>query len=422
MLREAVLAAILLSVGLAGCLAPAGETVAPTASAASANMVGSIEDWHLLNMTATPDAALVGFRWVVPEGALVPDRVAEEYWGADETTIVLEATLILPEGKEDALTEWALLAFAREDGDLWPIGSVVSTPYEFKGLGLAAGEFEEESEAAPFMLRLGWPDLQVNDTVHFVLVARAEEPTPVAFAFRALPEDPGMEDAAEDGAAFLRARGERAPVEVAPSGFGAGFQQALFLEIQTAFLFPFGIELWTPAVEREGGISPDARPFAAVRDQTLGASFESAEGYAQALGMYFASTSIGEWSVEADIRGEALSAGGPIVHTPAFFPTMLVGYPAYVALSDGAGASESRLRIEAAAVDVGGYEFLVFDQLDLGASLTTLLGENGPSLSASGQGILEPGRQVAILPHGTDLHLLSRDGTARTYVGVLASA
>lgn len=425
MLRQVLLATTLLTTALAGCLTPPPEDL-PVEDALKVANAGTganatAADWFALDLTAGPDATLAGAWWTVPAGAAVEDRIAKEYWDEDRTVVPLEVAFLLPESAEDALQEWAFYVFTKEEGDLVPASMMIATPFTHREHGMETGESEVEVETLPFHVRLG--NVEEGERIGIVVAARSAEPTPLRVGFRALPEDPAFEDEpAEDAASFLAARAGRAPLALTPSGAGTGFQAAWYLDMESAFLLPFGIEAWTPAVQIEGGIEPDARPFASVRDQTFSASFDSPGGHAMAFGFYFASQSVGQWSGQIDLRGEQVEGSGPVVESPAFSASLVTGFPFVAALADGEGPSQSRFHLDVHSANPTGFEVVLFEQIDLGAPLQTLLGEDGYAESGTYSGLLGGTSRVVVRPDGSDLHVLSQGGLSQVFVGVLPQA
>ena len=431
MLREASLACLVLAAALAGCLeAPAagrdaGEEAAALAGASNATAPGA--EWHVLPVRAGPDTPLAAFWWTVPSWAVVPDEVFA-FTGQDWTTVVLEVALLGPEEDLEKVQAWALFAMVDGEDGLHPVAEVHAMPYHSLEHGLQGAEArEEETFRDPFHLRIGPDVVSANETVGLVVAARAEAPVDLRLAFRALSKDPGWDkDPAKDADAFVAAREGRPPVPLAQVGGGAGLQTALFLELQGLSLLPHGYEMWTDAVLRDGGASPDARPLGAVRDQTLSASYASPEGYGSSFGAYFASHAVGEWSAEADVRGEALSVGGPIATGPATFPAMLLlGFPYHAAVGEGNGTSASSFHVDTVALSAGGLELLLFLQVDLGATLQTLLGKDAMTFTGHYGGLLgERAMGAAAWADGRHVVLAApgQPGPVRMLLGALPHA
>lgn len=415
-MRRVLLALVpLLLAPLAGCLTPpeAADAAAAAlqADAASARNA-TVEDWYALDATAGPEAPLVGFWWTVPKGAVVP----VEWWddgGKPVMTTVLEVALLGAEGEEPALRELALVAFEKQDGALRPVSEAVFATYSVRAGG---GEADvEEPDVAPFFMHLGLDDLEEGDAVGFALAARADATTPFRLAFRALPKEPygADEEPAGDAEEFLKARAGRAPLPLAAAGAGDGFQLALYLELGGLFMLG-SMEIWTDAVHREGAIDPDLRPVAARREETFSADF-AGPGYSSAFGYYAAANAVGEWAAKADLHGETVDAGGPLVRTAAFDPWFLTGFPIYAAVGEGETGAASALTLDVTTASLP-WEALVFVQLDLGETLDALLGETGETGSFAAEGILA---RNALTARADDLLLLSKDGPTRVFPGIL---
>lgn len=358
---------------------------------------GTKDDWFLLSAKAGPDAPLTAAWWTIPQGAIVESETWE-----DEAFIVLEVAHLLPDGRDAPLDAWTLRGFAKDEGELMPWFGASAVPVDGElAFNLAEQPFDEPIHRGPYLLHVWADDLEAGDRLAFVFGALAADEMDVGLAFRVLSKDPGFDDdASEDAEAFLRETGGRRPVALVASGTGAGFLEAVYLEWNGLGFFPYHARLQTSTVDVTGGVSPDMRPVAAVRDQTFSTAYEGDAGWSTATAMYYAENAYGEWSMASDLHGTPLEGGGALVQTTFGVGGILTGFPVAFGMAEGAGGALSTLRIESTVA--GQYEMLLFTQSSLGATLDSLLGTPSASGAYATRGLLEGPAWVG---QAGDLHL-----------------
>jgi len=140
-------------------------------------------------------------------------------------------------------------------------------------------------------------------------------------------------------------------------------------------------EAWTPDTGIAEALPNDLRPME-VRDVTFTAAQATPAGTTIGVGLVFGNCA-GTWSVKASVRGLAMDNRSTTVPGAA---GLVLGLPLYAMLADGNGTSRADFHLTMACPDDPA--LFIFYQLDLGATLTDLVGAPGPQAAAAVVGLL----------------------------------
>ncbi len=362
---------------------------APGASGASA------DDWYSVALTATPDGALAGFQWTIPAGSFHADP---DY--PNETWMTLEIAAL-----KDDDTEWAVLVYAIHGNTATPVAEHIVTQRSVRTLltpALAFDDIRAPSGDAAF-LRLTGTDW-FGDTIHtegdtlgFVLAARGNGPTEVFF--RVLDHAPlWYEDAnatADQLHADLTAGGP--PATPVLTGTGQGFHHAAYEEANWGVVSaPFvwgasapgiiGAKSSTKDVQLRENLPTELHPAGPARDLTLASDYFAAEGWARTRAGYISEQGNGMWSLSARGRGDYQEQG---TYTSAAFPygAFVLGYPNFELMGSGAGLSSADFDLF--VVDTQSWSYIVFERLELGATLDQLIGADTGEVVSRTLGLAE---------------------------------
>lgn len=317
------------------------------------------DSWYALTLDADANGNVVAFNLTIPEDAEVKD---EDHWGA----VWLEVAPVLSEEGEDALTDWAFLAF--DDTDELEYSGLFSSTYETiqrQAPGIQSrSEHPVQTEPAGIYV-----DAEPGQTIPIVVAARANASVDFGVAFRYMDEYPedASGDVSEDLDEFLEDRDgpARVPVDtVRRDGLGFG----LYVEID----FPgLSFTVRNPGIEVTNDHVLDPRPIADVRDITVSYNFSSDRGWGLGMGLWIplSSADASRWDVEADVHGHDFQA--------SWGPGYLGSPWIYLFTGDGPGGSKANVDLQtgSAAGNV-----LVVQHLDLGGTLKELTGETSPEL------------------------------------------
>ncbi|MEA3166588.1 MAG: hypothetical protein QOJ26_1460 [Thermoplasmata archaeon] len=421
MTRPFLLMLLLVAALFAGCAstdAPAPVVVDPVAQVlgsdhlAAANATVDLATPFLLSAQAGPDAPLTAFIWTVPEGAVIE---YEPFPGFSFEMIVLD---VVPVGIDGlALDEYAILAYSL-GRTATAVGGALATPTSgFSGDLLGTTPEETAAEPlAPQLFFMAGEGLEEGDQIAFVVAARSAEARPFGLLMAVVDED--TEDPSEDAAELLDGR---LAVPLEANGRGAGFQYAMYLQLN--LFFPPGFNevyvVQTKAIQVTDDLPNLAEPVASARDRTVEATFPSA-GHTEAIVVALASPTLvvacpqaGTFSIESDLHGTTttfqnlLAGSGPAV--------LATGLPIYVGTGAGPGPSTTSLRLT--EVSACGVDLIEVAQLDLGATLDELTGVPGQSYGFAFEG-LTGNLPPALADHG-DL-VLSAGGAPMRLHGAAA--
>jgi hypothetical protein len=410
----------------AGCVTPASDSsktatgaaqgaaasAPPTASAAALNAtqapIAATPSWWTLSVPASADGGLAGFRWTVPAGALHPFMDDVDGW----TEMNLEFG---PAPHQDAaFTAWSLEVFLVREGQAVPLGIYLSLPLHARTYLTPALTTDEEGvlDYAPFRMGfIQFPDAHVLDPgnqLAFVLTATGSGS--LDLTFHVLPHHPGYGERAPATTASLvkglQANGTGAPLDLA--GAGSGFQVALYAEIADSLLpyVPGGIlgaRLWTDAASVHEALAADAAwPVVSAHDLRLGATFKADAGWGLGVFEFFGEGGAGLATLDTSVDGHKAHGTEPYVGSPA------LGSSAYYAVGgDGKGGTTASVHLQAA--ETNNFEALLFEHLDFGAPLSSLLGI--PSYAYDSGSLLSSDPQARPHIEGNDLVLPGRAPT-----------
>ncbi|GEM_PF-5101483 len=416
----------ILGTGLAGCLSP--SSVPPTlaseppppalarlnATPANASRAPTLDDWLVVNASVAPEGALTAFNVTVPAGSVHKDRFFNQYDAVD-----LLVSPLLPEGGN--LSAWMMAAFAEKDGKLIEVLSVGSVSGTVEPLGLLGGQAQKiEARSSPAFGEVFMNGRQEGTLLHVVVALRGAQ-ADAAFGLRFLAEAPKLSatpPATPDD--FVRAQQGRAPIALPVVATGQGLHVAVYDEVSGLPLFPLAeaIRIGDPKVE--GSVSPDARPAAAARDQTLSAASPYPHGWSDLFGLYFpGAVTAGTWDGGVSLGQEKAEGSAPIVWADQVpggsTGQFLLGFPDVGGTGDATSASSVRLHVKAASEDAGSFEDFLVSELDLGATLRDLFGIPASTIAVADGGLLGP----TLLAHaGSDLVVATPGGAQRVLAGV----
>lgn len=358
------------------------ELLPPQGTNATGGVAGDgvlAPDTFLLAGVGSPEGSLTGFRWIVPEGALVPYESFDDW-----SFLYLEVLPILPSDQAVVIEEWDLLVFeVGREASL--VTAVLNPTLKYTGRPeILLGSGTQSPSFMPFYLSFlsAGQGIEEGDELGFVLAAKSQGPAEVGLLVRVADSRPTFDSLPEDADDF------RGIVNLPPSGTGQGVQTALYYDYNS--LFVFGGVMQSAAAIAEERLPVELHTGVSARDMTISASYPDA-GWTYAEGQYWGSDMQGIWDADADLHGLVLDVGGVAAYHSHASPATLVeliafGLPIYMAVQEGAGASSSAFTVLVTNVDE--FEFLRFTQIDLGADLRTLLGAPGASYTADFAGLV----------------------------------
>jgi hypothetical protein len=432
LVRSIVLLSILalLAPVLAGCLGPSIEPAATAASAPATGLLQrlnatpandtlpTVADWFVLNASIAPEGALTAFDVKIPTGSVHKDAYFGKYDAID-----LVVAPLLPAGAN--LTAWSLVAFVAKDGKLAEALSITSAGGSVEPIGLLGGTSSKiVVRTSPLFAGVFLNGDKEGSVLHVVVAFAGASASDAGLAFRFLDKAPARGDAPPKTAeAFLQGQAGRAPVALAVVGKGLGLHVAAYAEIVGLPTLPIAEALRVGDPKVEGGVSPDARPVAGARDQTLSTMSTFARGWSALGAFYFpGDNAVGSWDGDLTAGGKKAQGGAPIAWVEKVpggtLPTVVLGFPAMAGTGDGEAASGARFHVKVASDDVGSFEALVIDELDLGATLDDLFGTPADSAALAGAGLLAPAFLARV---GDDLVHGAPGGAQRVLVGAAAS-
>ena len=347
--------------------------------------------------------ALAGFRWVVPEGSVHEHKEYESFSG-----VSLEMAFLVPEGA--TIDEYTVSWFVIKDNtpELIMIQLGMPLEYTLKTTPLMSGSDEFELQLAPtFMV---FSDRLVEDGTELGIVISAKGHAPAfGVAWRVLDFFAGYTDKepAESSDEFLAgARNHGAGLSLQPKGIGAGFQLALYLDLNLQAMV--GLELKAGPIEVTDDLPTDIlRPMATVRDVTIHSSFENphpgAGGWGFAFGAHLTALGTGTWSAMGDTHGTKVSHNG--------LEASLYSYSLFGAVGKEEPSSDLTYQLTIAGADY--LEILEFMSVDYGTAISHLLGSD-PATEGFGIGALAAEAPTVL---GADLVLGQPMGPSVTLLG-----
>ncbi|MEK6974864.1 MAG: hypothetical protein AABY18_00815 [Candidatus Thermoplasmatota archaeon] len=372
----------------------------------------SVNTPFVLPATTGPDAPLTAFEWRIPDGAILEYQPYEDFDYTVEE-IVFEVVPIFPDGN-GSLDEFAILAVNFEDGNAYISSAYLGIEASGSMTGpLGSSTLTSDPELEPLRLSLWADSLEEGDRIGFVLMGRSAEPGTFGLLISPWAEPPeDDDDIADDAAELLQGR---TPVTLEPIGTGVGFQVALYDSININFLTAiYHIEIRTEAATVEDRLgTPRLEPILTARDMTVSATFPG-RGHSEAISYYFATdllvptcTSVVQYDIGTDLHGTAVQHRSVDLEIPAAsLPTGLVtGSPILFAVGEGDGAATTSAEMQIATAC--GFEFLIFEQFDLGATLKDLTGTPAATGGAAYAGLVG---NIPPMASNVDGDLVIRDG------------
>lgn len=331
---------------------PLAQAVA-NATAAPVEPALTRDDWLVLPLQATASGTVAGYRFPVPEGALVP-----AWYDEDQKELALEFAII---GDGDVQILHVLVGQAGEvlaESTGFADAAMGGASVNEKSFSSLSGDFlfveaAEGKEAFVVVGALGSGDATVG--VRFL----REDP------FAAVQAGRDFEFPARDGKEFLEKIGDRQGTYVTPVAQADGLHVGLLYDHHSLVL-PSWSQVIVGEIEVEQPI-----PAAPVQPVTLvSATAGSGPGYAS--GTMWVWTGVHAGTIDAQMRtpdGKATTSSGPIVPDPIVQSTIVL------ASGEGDGDGALSFSMQAAGVSPEFPELIVVAYVGFDATLSALAGE-----------------------------------------------
>lgn len=371
--------------------APAGTSAPPSFD--SPVVKGARDDWYVVAVKATPEGGITAFDWYVPEGAHVP-WAYNEVFDDDREIVVLETALILPEGSTATLDMWGLISFEEFEGALVPDGGhlAVATTMTAYTRGEILETMEEAVAVDPVFIEF-WSPPDAGETIPLLLVARSSEPVEVGLAFRVMdrdPDDPEGEDdlePAKDAAEFLAGRGASRPLGIPARAEASGVAMHGYEDFMFTGFTPeniYGFETVVGEPTYSWSAPPEVRALGGVAtfEGSIDGAFE--RGYAAVMADY-TSYAVGVSEAEAlvELHGEAERAA---VVAPDVMASLFLPvrgtYASAIGIGDGEGPSSVSIKATRAGATTW-IQAVGMLSIEFGESLETLIGKPAKPLLES---------------------------------------
>ncbi len=392
----------------------AEETEGNTTDRGSTRGSGSSSDGNevfLFSSKTRPESALTGFTWQIPEAAIKP-------WGSTGSFQVLSFEIfpVVPVGSDTELDEWTFLLYHIQDGQAHLILEALAPTVNMTNqLAVLPTQSTQSPPMEAVHVQTIGSDIEAGDEIAIVVGARSAQEDEFGFLVRSgtgesLPEEP------DD---FV---GDDPVLSLPPTGTGQGMQIAMYLNIHA--LAVIGLEAWTEAVDVSDRLFVDTRPIATARDVTIASSFDG-DGWTIGSGFYMGYNAQGTWELESSFQGHELDARSLIMQhwargTVLLAEAIAFGLPVYFAVADGTGGTSAEF--ELLVTNANYFESLVFIQVDLGATLESLVGVPSQTLVGALTGLLgDVPPAVAVGHSGDDLVLEYENGRTTWIPGLLAA-
>lgn len=350
-------------------------------AAAPYDLNATRDDWFVTVGASGPERNVTAFSWVVPEGALVR-RTPSGFFGtglfagAARDMLILElAPVILQKDAADSVEMWCLIAFRLDEGKAAYQGNVCDGRwYETIATGPARDEnFYPASGLLPKRLQMSTGEIRAGDTMHFVLLVDATEPSEFGVALRAV-HDPADTQMSRDFESFRSKVASQGPRSLPRVGEAAGFSLPFYGYYMSPILVAFGggltYEGWTDMITVRDAL-PDVRASAAVRDATLSYEFPVERGFTLSYAAVGYFTPTGQFSYSYDYHGTAAS-GDIVVAAGASAASVWAGGAGWVVVAEGEGGAQARLRF--AGADPGALHGLELYDIVVAATVQDLVG------------------------------------------------
>lgn len=370
-MREAAAAALLLVAAVAGCIGadPGADDApqdprSPLAESHDLDLTSDAETasetWGFVPATGDADGQVTAALLDVPTGSagmVVAPLIAEEDLPKVES--IAYATVMLY--RERAIPDYVALSptmdLTRRD---------------------AVGSAESKITPEPDPL---WMPTMSGGQVGIIFAVKSSEPIDagITYRFRSIEQvsTPGFQTPNRTQIAIDRlpdASGHR----VAPTGTADAFSIPLYAEVNHGGTD--GWEVRTEAIDVRDGVPTTTRPTATVRDLKLSSSHDVDAGWTVATGLYSNLDGVGNWSLDADIHGEQIRDQGQFAAAEPATDNRS-SLPAFVVMNGGAGGSDVAFDVTMSGANIE--EQLIYLQLEVAATMRSLLGVDGVSFQAT---------------------------------------
>lgn len=366
--------------------ATARTGIAAAAGAEPGNATAEGAHWALLELNLSgEEAALAGFDWPVPDGAVQVDGDGGERAVAIEVAPVTVANVSDRDAGEVAVTDWFVAVFREEGGRavLQALTAAETQTVEVVTL-TDSRERTERASFQPVNLTVSGPELEAGDRLSLVVGAKSREPTSMGFGVRAAAQG----EASRDFDGFRDRVGNRSPVAPEPVGTGTGFDFAEYGELNVGLTQ--GVRFATGTVEVRRQVPEPGQPAASTRAAELAFESRFDEGWSYLEGGYFTNSGAARWAVDHEVRGRSVAAEGalgpPGVPAPAQSAVDgALGDPFWRVYGGGEGATSTSFQVE--ALSANRFEFFGQFGLDLGATVEELVGVPSESVAEARSGV-----------------------------------
>lgn len=371
-MREVAAAGLLLVVAVAGCIGAGPGTddtlqdprTSPVAESHDLELTSDAdaasEIWGFVPASGDADGQVTAARLEIPSGSagmVVAPLIAE----ADRSKVeaIAYATVLLQ--RDRAIPDHVALSPTMDLVQRDTVGT-------------------DESEITPQMTPLWMPTLAGGE-VGIIFAVKADEPIDagITYRFRSIREVTATGLQTPDRTATAIARLPDEPGRrVAPSGVADGFSIPLYAEANLGGTD--GWEVRTGSIDVRDGVPTTTRPMATVRDLTLSSTHEVDSGWTVAAGLYRHLDGVGNWSLDADIHGETIRDQGQFA-TAEPATDNRSSLPAFVVMNGGAGGSDVAFDVMTSGANLE--EHLIYLQLEVAATMETMLGIDGVSFQVT---------------------------------------
>jgi hypothetical protein len=370
----------------------------------------TVNDWFVLEGTASPSGNLTGFRWTIPLGGIVGMRFC------CDTGVILEVAPIVVNGA--TIHDWCLGAFRKAEGravlmGVYPqvlLGAPSAPPamdfnHPERRWGLHCEKSEERlvrdpvagdnrslvpANVTPAYVFLVDRHVQELDNLYFVLAAKADKATPFGLAFRVLPQFPsayfpGSANPADAPASsldvFLARLGGLPPRAVAVVGRGEGLVMNYWRSDRglgagsTALVGSY--EAHAGDLAQPASVV-DAHPVGAAWSFNLSSEADAPGGWSFVYADYKSLCGTGRYVGSADLHGTPFMARSLIAQHliclglyGAIPGLLLFGQSSYMFVAGGNGPAKANHELLVAGVV---QERMEFHHVAFGAPLDTIIG------------------------------------------------
>ncbi len=409
-MKNQALVALLMIAFLAGCAKPSettdsgapatsgaqGSTQAPVqAPPTSGSPEGAVQtvgsdNAFLMQAQSGKDGPIRSFAWTIPAGAIHEEQ---PFIGLGEDfkirILYLDFLPVFAEGKKAADVSDYMFGAIRVGDNAQLSDLMVGTTFTETQYDIVAGPQTQtfQSTFGPRIMAIYAGDLEEGNQLVFFTAMKSVADMPVSLLVKVHKGDlRGHVVVETNQTAFLS---NKTLVELPVKGQGAGFQVSEYFWSQDFFPpFAFSYESLAGPVQVTDAWTRQ-EPLPLPRDVTLSTSFPK-EGYSDASGYFFASSEDGTWSANVDLHGTGGQPHSVMADPGLIFGggQLVTGYPDYFAINEGSGAASSTFHLQNAMVpNQFNYQFLMFAQLDIGATFKTLAGVAAETGYSDGLGL-----------------------------------